>query len=115
MSLEQEIGFFECDKPSLPHKRDRFGFLVNSDLVDSFTPMHILSGWVLGRIGVNPTVIFAIGVAWDYGIERKVKCSHPHLFPHPSQDEPMHVAADFALYGVGAYFGRKAYLKGRGA
>lgn len=108
--MANQYGFYECKRPSAPHKRDGFGFLVNSDPVDVFTPVHVLSGWITGRLGTHPLMIFALGVIWDYGTERMLKCHHPEWFPNPSQDEPMHVAADMAAYGLGAYFGRKAYL-----
>jgi hypothetical protein len=90
-----------------PHKRDVLGFTVNKSAVDVFSALHFATGYGAAQM-FDPRVVFLIGFAWDWLVERRLKCDHPEWFPHPSQDTYGHMISDLAFFTAGAAAGYKA-------
>lgn len=86
--------------------------VVNESPIDQFTLVHGTAGVLARCMGVSLGMTLALGFAWDYIIEPKLKTSHPKLFPFPSPDTESHAFIDAVTPAVG-WLLYNDYLKGK--
>lgn len=68
---------------------------VNLRTFDRFTVLHILTGYIAGRLR-TPFPIYAIGnIGWELA-EDRLKDTFPRLFPNPSHDSKENALGDVA-------------------
>jgi hypothetical protein len=74
---------------------------VNKSPVDQYSILHFGSGVAARKYGVGfwPTLIG--GFVFDYALEPIAKRQIPDIFPHPSQDAPLHQFIDAITPAIG--------------
>jgi len=68
--------------------------VINKSPIDQYTLVHGAAGIAARHIGLSFQTTLALGFAWDFIVEPAAKKAWPHLFPHPTQDSPVHMAVD---------------------
>lgn len=59
--------------------------MINSQPVDRFTLLHVLSGAVAAGARLSPLTVVTLAIGWEF-LERPLKQKYRSYFPHPSQD-----------------------------
>ncbi len=76
-------------------------YTINKTPVDQYTILHFGSGVVAHRYGVGFLTTLVSGFIFDYAIEPIAKQQVPEIFPHPSQDAPLHQFIDAVTPAIG--------------
>jgi len=77
---------------------------VNLKTFDRFTLLHILTGYIAGRMQ-TPFPIYAIGnIGWELA-EDRLKDTFPRMFPNPSHDSKENALGDVAAGMLGYLVG----------
>ena len=78
--------------------------VVNQDLFDEFSLLHLISGVIAKKAGLS-FVTTLLGSAVFELLEIQLKTVGPSLFPHPSQDSSLNMFGDSIAVMVGWLIG----------
>ena len=76
-------------------------YKINKSPVDPYTFVHFGSGVAARRYGVSFWETLVTGFIFDYALEPVAKDVVPQIFPHPSQDAPVHKFVDAVTPAIG--------------
>ncbi len=79
--------------------------MINSQPVDRFTLLHVLSGALAAEAGLSPRTVITIAIGWEF-LERPLKQKYSRYFPHPSQDTLVNATLDAGAMIVAYYLVR---------
>ena len=83
---------------------------LNWKAVDQFTALHVISGAVMGKMGMEMSTAFLLGAGWEVA-EVPLKKNFPSMFPSETYDSGANKIVDIAAVMAGWWLGDR--LNGR--
>ena len=79
---------------------------INGVYFDRFTFLHFGSGYVFGKLPVNPIEALIVAVGWEI-VEDRLKKSYPKYFPNATYDTKENALTDVGAFMLAYFISKK--------